>query len=80
MATCPACGADIQHAQTEDDEKVPLEVFTEPVGASRFRVVRTEPSDDGRTTIIVEPVKESAPIDAYPDHRLECPDYGNGLV
>jgi hypothetical protein len=78
--TCPACGATIQHAETADGTRIPLEIFTEPTGAGRYRVVRTEPVvQEERTRIIVEPVGENAMVDAYPDHRKECPDYGNGL-
>lgn len=72
MASCPACGADIQHAKTPDGTNVPLEKFTEPTGSDRYRITVLNP-------LTVEKVSEHAPTDAYPDHRKDCPDYGNGL-
>lgn len=73
MADCPACGAPITHAKTETGAPVPLEKYTEPQGPRRFRIVRTGPP------IVVAPVGDLAVIDAHPDHRLDCPDYDNGL-
>jgi hypothetical protein len=73
MASCPACGADITHARTEAGENVPLEKWTDTVGEDRYRVVAFGPP------LTVAKVSESAPIAAYPDHRKDCPDYGNGL-
>lgn len=72
MAACPACGANIQHAQTEGGEHVPLEVNTEPEGERRYRIVALGPP------LVVQPVRADALIDAYPDHRKECPDFQNG--
>lgn len=73
MASCPACGADITWAQARDGEKVPLEKYTEPTGDDRYRVTEFNP-------LRVEKVSAQSPIDAYPDHRKDCPDYGNGLA
>lgn len=72
MASCPACGADITHAKTPSGENVPLEKFTEATGSDRYRITVLNP-------LTVEKVSDSSPIDAYPDHRKDCPDYGNGL-
>lgn len=74
MASCPACGADITHAKTRDGENIPLENYTEPTGDRRWRVVEFGPP------LIVEPVAASSTVAAYPDHRVDCPDYGNGLT
>lgn len=75
MAICPACGATIRHANLADGQKVPLEVYTEPTGAKRYRVMEAH-ADKG---VLVERVRDDAPIDAFPDHRKDCPGYGNGL-
>lgn len=71
-ATCPDCGAEITHAVTANGERVPLEKWTDSTGPNRYRVVNFTP-------LTVEPVSESSPIDAYPDHRLDCPAHGNGI-
>lgn len=75
MASCPACGATIQHAKTRDGAHIPLEVFTEPQGSERYRVVDAKVGG-----LVVDRVTDDAPIDAYPDHRKDCPDHGNGLT
>lgn len=72
MASCTDCGADIVHAKTRDGENVPLEKFTEPTGVGRYRIVELGPP------LIVEMVPEAGGIDAYPDHRLDCPGHLNG--
>lgn len=74
MASCPGCGADIQHAKTEEGENIPLEMWTDTTGDRRYRIVKLGPP------LIVEKVSPQSMIDAYPDHRLDCPDHGNGLV
>lgn len=73
MASCPSCGADIQHAQTTDGSNVPLEWFTEPSGDKRYRIVALGPP------LTVELVSPSATGGAYPDHRKDCPAFENGL-
>jgi hypothetical protein len=74
MASCPACGADIQHATDETTgENVPLEKWTDPTGPSRYRIV-------GMNPLTCERVAEASEVNAYPDHRLDCPAHGNGLV
>lgn len=73
MPSCPACGGDITHARTIDDVPVPLENYTESQGDRRYRIVNLGPP------LMVDAVSELSQIDAYPDHRKECPDYGNGL-
>jgi hypothetical protein len=74
-SSCPACGATIQHARLHDGTNVPLEVFTEPTGSKRYRIIEAH-ADTG---VQVERVRDDAPIDAFPDHRKDCPGYGNGL-
>ena len=73
MASCPDCGADITHAKTPQGENIPLEKWTDPTGPRRYRIVKVGPP------LIVEAVAEASPIDAYPDHRADCPAHGNGL-
>jgi len=73
-ATCPDCGADITHAKTGDGENIPLEKFTEPAGTPcRYRIIGLGPP------LVVELVSPNSEIDAYPDHRMDCPGHGNGL-
>lgn len=73
MPSCPACGADITHAKTAEGDSIPLEKWTDPTGDRRYRIVNLGPP------LIVERVSPQSAIDAYPDHRVDCPDYGNGL-
>lgn len=73
MASCPACGADITHAKTEHGATVPLEKWTDTTGAGRYRIVELGPP------LVVAEVAASSAIDAYPDHRKDCPAHGNGL-
>jgi hypothetical protein len=72
-ATCPSCGASVTHAKTALGDNVPLEKWTEPTGEDRYRIVEIGPP------LIVARVSTSSMIDAYPDHRKDCPAYGNGL-
>jgi hypothetical protein len=74
MASCPACGANITHAKTADGENVPLEKYTDTSGPDRYRII------DAVSPPVVEKVPPSSTLDCFPDHRLDCPDYGNGLV
>lgn len=52
--------------------RVPLEKFTEASGDRRYRITSFTPLKGER-------VSPQSGIDAYPDHRLDCPGYGNGL-
>lgn len=52
---------------------VPLERYTDTTGPERYVVVRLGPP------LVVERVREDAIVDAYPDHRLECPAHGPGF-
>lgn len=72
MASCPDCGAEVLHAQTESGEHVPLERWTTSEG-ERYRIVRF--SHPHHT---VEKITASF-TDGYPDHRLDCPAHYNGL-
>lgn len=73
MASCPGCGADITHAQTRGGESVPLEKWTDTTGDRRYRIVKFGPP------MIAETVSDTSAIDAYPDHRKDCPRHDNGL-
>lgn len=73
MASCPACGADITHAVTEEGENVPLEKWEDTSGPDRYRIVKAV------SPPVVAKVSPATTIPTYPDHRLDCPDYGNGL-
>lgn len=74
MSACPDCGADITHARTTEGVNVPLEKWTAPSGSQRYRILEFGPP------LLVELVTETANIDAYPDHRVDCPSHGNGLA
>lgn len=74
-ASCPDCGADIQHAQTREGEHVPLERWTSPDGEHRWTIVTF--GAPGKPHII-EPVT-NAMAEGYPDHREDCPAHQNGL-
>lgn len=52
---------------------MPLEKWTDTVGEDRYRIVTLGPP------LIVAVVPEQSTVAAYPDHRKDCPDYGNGL-
>jgi len=73
MADCPSCGSPITHTQTRDGERIPIESFEDTTGDRRYRIVELGPPH------IVEPVADSSPTPAFPDHRKECPAYDNGL-
>lgn len=72
-ATCPGCGAEVTHAKTPDGEDIPLEKWTDSTGSMRYRIVDFGPP------LTVEAVSDHSPIDAYPDHRKDCPHGHNGL-
>lgn len=71
--TCRACGARVIPAVTAASGKpIPLEINTEPSGPGRYRVVSAGPP------MVVEPVSDHRPVDAYPAHELDCPAGRNG--
>lgn len=74
MADCTSCGAPITHAKNEYGENIPLEKWTDPDGPNRYRVVELGPP------LIVALVSPSSRIDAYPDHRNDCPGHGDGRL
>jgi hypothetical protein len=75
MATsCPACGAPIFHGVTAEGETVPLDMQTDWTGEGRYIIERQVPN--GKHEVVR--VKPSYDRPAYPDHRLDCPDYDNG--
>jgi hypothetical protein len=53
---------------------LPLEKYTDTSGPDRYRII------DAVSPPVVEKVPPSSTLDCFPDHRLDCPDYGNGLV
>jgi hypothetical protein len=73
MASCPDCGATIDHAKTADGTNVPIERWTDVSGDKRYRIIKLGPP------LIVEKVSPQSPIDAHPDHRVDCPAHDNGL-
>jgi hypothetical protein len=75
MASCPDCGAEITHAEVEDQPgvKVPLEKWTSPDGRERYRVVAFGPP------LVVAKLADNSVGEGYPDHRVDCPSHGNGL-
>lgn len=73
MPSCAGCGAEIQHAVTPEGEHIPLERFTEAQGDRRYRITDFGPP------LRAERVSRQSSIDAYPDHRKDCPAHDNGL-
>lgn len=73
MADCPNCGATITHAKTREGENIPIERWTDTSGDRRYRIIDLGPP------LTVERMSPASPIDAYPDHRVDCPGHGNGL-
>lgn len=72
--TCRACGARVIAAVVKaTGQPIALEAYTEPSGDGRYRVV--EPG----SPLVVEPVSDHRPVDAYPAHELDCPGGRNGL-
>lgn len=69
MAQCPACNAEIQHAQRQDNgEHVPLDLTIETTGPGRYRL-----APNTAHPLIAIPVPADREGDAFPDHRKECP-------
>lgn len=73
MANCPDCGATVDHAYTPEGDHIPIERWTDTTGKERYRIVKLGPP------LVVEKVSPASPIDAHPDHRVDCPAHGNGL-
>lgn len=73
MPSCGRCGGTILVSQTREGENVPLEPYTATTGPGRYRVLEPGPPR------IVERVADSVPKEGFVDHRLDCPDFGNGL-
>lgn len=71
--SCGRCGGTILVAQTEDGEGVPLEPYTQTVGEGRYRVLKPGPPR------IVELVPVGLALEGFVDHRLDCPEFGNGV-
>lgn len=77
MASC-VCGAPIRWAERVDTgEQVPLDYHAElGPGESRFIIVGVRPNGHHA----VSPIRPQSDIEGYVDHRIDCPDHGNGLV
>lgn len=74
--TCPACGADIWIAEVrETSERIPLEPQPEALGEDRWTVVE----DRRDLPHLVTAVTPAASVQAYRDHRVDCPDYSHGV-
>lgn len=71
--SCGRCGGTILVAQTADGEGVPLEPYTQTDGEGRYRVLASGPPR------LVERIPDALPVEGFVDHRLDCPDFGNGL-
>lgn len=77
MASC-ACGADIRWGVIETTrERIPLEYHAE-LGPGENRYLVTGVTTDNLQHLLT-PVAPNSTVEAYVDHRLDCPDYGNGL-
>lgn len=80
-SNCPACGSPIWIGETEDGTRIPLEAQPELSGEGRY-MLHPEPMAGhgaGKPDRIqaVTPEKE---IQAYADHRKDCPHFDNGLL
>lgn len=71
-ASCPDCGAEVLHAVTPDGTHVPLERWSSPDGANRYKIVKF--GDPHIVSMVTD-----ATSDGYPDHREDCPAHQNGL-
>lgn len=80
MAAC-VCGAEIRWGVREDTrERLPLEYHAElGPGQDRFIVTGNTVGGHGNSSHVVVPVAEGFEGEAYKDHRIDCPDHGNGL-
>lgn len=77
MASC-VCGADIRWVVRDDTgELIPVEAHAE-LGPGEGRFIVTGGRPDGRQ--LVTEVNPRSEVEAYTDHRRDCPDHGNGLV
>lgn len=73
MASCSACGAPVLPAETADGTQLALDRQPETSGSERYRVI-----ENRSPRVIVERVRDTRPISAYPDHKLDCPAGFNG--
>lgn len=72
--TCPGCGGSVYVGKTREGETVHVDVNTDAAGdAPRYRMVEVHPHT------ILERVRDDAPGDFHPDHKYDCPAFGNGL-
>lgn len=77
MASC-VCGADIRWVvQESTGEKIPVDVHAE-LGPGEGRYIVTGVTPEGVS--VVSAVNPRSEVEAYTDHRRDCPDHGNGLV
>lgn len=77
MASC-VCGADIRWVKNaETDEVFPIDIHAE-LGPGEGRYIVTGVTPESRQ--IVSPVNPRSEVEAYTDHRRDCPDHGNGLI
>lgn len=74
---CPGCGSPIWIAETDDGERVPLETYAELTGPDRYTVLRERDHANGDPHIVVK-VAAHVESSAFPDHRTECRDFGDG--
>lgn len=75
---CPGCGHTIQICQTEDGAPIPLETYDD-LGPGPDRYIVTDFGNPGEgVPHTVVPVAAHVEVRAYTDHRVDCPDHGNG--
>lgn len=61
-----------------DGTSIPLEKWTDTTGDHRYRIIEFGDAGAGKPHL-AEPVPPASTVAAYPDHRIDCPDFANGL-
>jgi hypothetical protein len=78
---CPACGLPIWIGQTEEGERIPLEPQPEFGGLHRYMLHPDPvPGHGPGVPDRVQPVIPEADIQAYADHRQECPNFNEEIL
>jgi hypothetical protein len=79
---CPACGSPIWVGELDDGTRVPLEPQPEMSGLNRY-MLHPQPKQNhgpGNPDRIMGPVAPESEVQAYADHRAECPHFDNGIL
>lgn len=78
---CPACGLPIWVGQTEDGTRIPLEPQPDFSGEGRYQLhPEPTPNHGPGNPDKIRPVAPEAEIQAYADHRIECPNFNEEIL